>query len=316
MSEDLFTRRKNEGRTNTVIPYIIAGLASLLAMLIMYTLFVPKNSQSTSNTNEESANPLLKAISVIGNDLYKSLPAGFVKSTQGEKKQFPRIESLIVRSGNPWNLKAQEFVTTQYVAAVLGFLASWVIFFAVNTAVSVPWWIIVPLTTIFAFMIPKIKYKEQAKSRDLEFKRQLPEALDLLIISLSSGRTFSHALREIIPNMQDSVLKEEFRNIVKNLDSGYTLKESLDDFATRAPNEGIETFVRSVQSATEVNAPLVETLESRAEASRQEFFDIIHQKTAQLESKIFLILTPLIMPAVMLIAIAPSVSSMLETLGG
>lgn len=283
----------------------------------MYYFLVPKNETNTSNNSaEESSNPLLKAINVIGNDLYKSLPAGFLKEQRGVKKKYPREESLITRSGNPWNLTAQEFVTMRYVAGFLGFLASWVVFFAVNTAIAIPWWVIVPLTTIFAALIPQIKYTEQAKNRDLEFKRQLPEALDLLIISLSSGRTFSHALREVIPNMQDSVLKEEFRNIVKNLDSGYTLKESLDDFATRAPNEGIETFVRSVQSATEVNAPLVETLESRAEASRQEFFDIIHQKTAQLESKIFLILTPLIMPAVMLIAIAPSISSMLQTLGG
>ena len=283
----------------------------------MYYFLVPKNEINISNNSaEESSNTLLKAINVIGNDLYKSLPAGFLKEQRGVKKKYPREESLITRSGNPWNLTAQEFVTMRYVAGFLGFLASWVVFFAVNTAIAIPWWVIVPLTTIFAALIPQIKYTEQAKNRDLEFKRQLPEALDLLIISLSSGRTFSHALREVIPNMQDSVLKEEFRNIVKNLDSGYTLKESLDDFATRAPNEGIETFVRSVQSATEVNAPLVETLESRAEASRQEFFDIIHQKTAQLESKIFLILTPLIMPAVMLIAIAPSISSMLQTLGG
>lgn len=300
-----------------MIYYIIAGLAALLIALIMYYFLVPKNETNISNNSaEESSNPLLKAINVIGNDLYKSLPAGFLKEQRGVKKKYPREESLITRSGNPWNLTAQEFVTMRYVAGFLGFLASWVVFFAVNTAIAIPWWVIVPLTTIFAALIPQIKYTEQAKNRDLEFKRQLPEALDLLIISLSSGRTFSHALREVIPNMQDSVLKEEFRNIVKNLDSGYTLKESLDDFATRAPNEGIETFVRSVQSATEVNAPLVETLESRAEASRQEFFDIIHQKTAQLESKIFLILTPLIMPAVMLIAIAPSISSMLQTLGG
>lgn len=282
----------------------------------MYYFFVPKHNKEVSTSTEESSNPLLKAINVIGNDLYKSLPAGFIKEQRGVKKQFPRVESLIVRSGNPWNLTAQEFVTMRYVAGFLGFLASWVIFYAISTAILIPWWIIVPLTTLFAAMIPQITYTEQAKNRDIEFKRQLPEALDLLIISLSSGRTFSHALREVIPNMQDSVLKEEFKNIVKNLDSGYTLKESLDDFATRAPNEGIETFVRSVQSATEVNAPLVETLESRAEASRQEFFDIIHQKTAQLESKIFLILTPLIMPAVMLIAIAPSISSMMQTLGG
>lgn len=297
-------------------PYIIAGLAALLIGLVLYALFVPKNENGPDVFDQDSSNPLLKAMNILGNDLYKSLPAGFVKENQGEKRTNARVESLLTRSGNPWDLTAQEFISMRYIAGLLGFLASWVVYFAVNTAINIPWWIIVPLVTLFAAMIPTIKYNEQAKNRDLEFKRQLPEALDLLIISLSAGRTFASSLRGVLPNMQDSVLKEEFKTIVKNLDSGYTLKESLDDFASRSPNEGIETFVRSVQSATEVSAPLAETLETRAEASRQEFFDIIHQKTAQLESKIFLILTPLIMPAVMLIAIAPSISSMLETLGG
>lgn len=295
-------------------PYILAGLITLLVMLIGYILFVPKNETGLTTEVDKDTNPLLKVINTIGNDFYKSLPKGFINEGR-QKKPHPRIEALIVRAGNPWNLTAEEFNTIQYVAAFIGFLSSWVVWYGLSTVISLPWFVVVPLVTLFAFMIPRIKYNEQAKNRDLEFKRQLPEALDLLIISLSGGRTFPHALREIMPTMQEGVLKEEFTTVIKGLDTGKTLKEVLDDFATRAPNEGIETFIRSVQSATEVNASLVDTLAARAAASRQEFFALIHEKTAKLESKIFMILTPTMMPAVLIVAVAPSIVSMLETLG-
>lgn len=295
--------------------YIIAGLVAALAFLILYTLFVPKGKARDFESDIEAIDSkILKMSSIIGSNFYSSLPAGLIKENK-RQKTYPRIESLIIRSGNPWNLTAQEFVTIQYVAAFLGFILSWPIWLLFSLFIGIPFWVVVPAVTVFSFMIPKIKYNDAAKSRDLEFKRQLPEALDLLIISLSGGRTFERSVRDVIPNMQDGILKDEFRTIIANMDTGRTLQESLNDFASRAPSESIVTFVRAIQSATEVNSPIIETLESRAEESRQEFFALIHQKTAQLESKIMIGLTPTLMPAALILALAPSLYGMLQSLG-
>lgn len=296
-------------------PYIIGALAGLLLFLVLYTLFVPKGEARPIENNLEAAdNKLLKFVGTIGSDFYSSLPAGLIKA-QKRKTTNPRIESLIVRSGNPWKLKADEFVLVQYIGGFLGFLASWLVWLFLLLFISVPFWIVVPAVTIFSFMIPRIKYNEQAKKRDLEFKRQLPEALDLLIISLSGGRTFAQSLRDIIPNMQDGILKDEFQTIISNMNVGKTLQESLNEFALRVPSESITTFVRAVQSSTEVDSPIIDILKSRAEESRQEFFAMIHEKTAQLESKIFMLITPTLLPAILLVAVAPSIASMLQTLG-
>lgn len=297
-------------------PFIIGGLVAIIASLVMYAMFMPKgnNGQVFNTEDAKDSGTLLRIMSSIGNDFFNALPEGIVDKSK-RRTVNPKVESLIVRSGNPWNLNASEFVFLQYLGAFLGFITGWIAWFGISVFTDVPWFVVVGLVTIFAFFIPKIKYRDQAKARDLEFKRQLPEALDLLIISLSGGRTFAQSVREIIPNMNESVLKEEFKNIVKSVDTGKTLNEALDSFADKAPNESILTFVRSVQAATEVNAPLVETLEARAEASRQEFFALIHEKTAQLESKIFMALTPTMMPAVLIIAVAPSAFSMMSTIG-
>lgn len=297
---------------------IIGVLMAVLSALVIYAIFVPKSSKRFTPDNEEEAstNPMLKFISSIGDDIYASLPSAFDK-VDDNRSSNPRIDSLIVRSGNPWGLTTQEFIAFKYISAFLGFILGWGVWAVVAKVLGMglPWYIVVFGVTLLCYYIPNTKYNDQAKKRDLEFKRQLPEALDLMGISQAGGVTFASALRDVIPNMQDGVLKAEFTNMTKILDSGGSLKSALDEFASRAPNDGVLTFVRSVQSANEVDAPMGEILDSRAKASRDEFFALVHQKTAQLESKIWMILSPTLLPAVIIIAVAPSASAMFESMG-
>lgn len=299
-------------------PLIIAGLAALTVMLVLYAILIPKGGNGkkfdTNRSEDDEVSGLVKFMGNMGNELYEALPEGMIKESK-RRNVNTRIESLLIRSGNPWKLKADEFKFIRYIAGFLGIFAGVGAWALLNLFITAPWFLVVPAVAVFCYYIPKIKYNEQAKLRDIEFKRELPEALDLLIITLRGGTSFETGLRSIIPNMTDGILKNEFKNIVKSLDSGKSVNEALEDFANRAPNDGILTFVKSVQSSLEVNAPLVEVLTARAEASRQEFFALINQKTAMLESKIFMILTPFLMPAIMLVSIAPSAASLVGSIG-
>lgn len=296
----------------------ISVLIAMITLLILYTFLVPKNGNmyiSNDDNNDKNRNPLLKMSTSITNDFYAALPAGIIKNKKKKRTLNPKLESLITRSGNPWGLKASEFLNFQVALGIIGLLAGAGIAFLLQGMIAVPWWVIALVSGILGFYIPHIKYTEDANKRDLEFKRQLPEALDLLIISLAGGRTFEVALREIIPNMKAGVLKEEFRNIVKQLNAGTSLDVALDNFAERAPNQSIEAFIKSVKMATEVNSPLIETLEARADASRKEFFALIQEKIAQLPSKISMALAPTFLPAVLIVSVAPSIMSMMNSLG-
>lgn len=288
----------------------IGLLMGLLAAMIVYLVWAPKSSRRFQPDNQEQAanNPMLKFVAAIGNDLYGAMPEAFDR--QNMRREHPRVESLLTRSGNPWNLTASEFVAFRYIAGFLGIILGSVLWLLTSGFIPLPWFVTIPAVALFCFFIPTLKYNAQAKQRDIEFKRQLPEALDLMTISLSGGSTFGQSLREVVPNMEEGILKVEFQNIVHRLNAGETLKSALDNFAERAPNDGVLTFVRSVQSATEVNAPLAEILESRAQASREEFFAMIHEKTAMLESKMWMVLSPTLLPAVIIISCAPSVASM------
>lgn len=295
------------------INYIIAALVAVLAFVTLYTFLIPKSTRRFNPGTEKSrsSNGALNLVSIIGDDFYAALPAAFDRKRQ--QKSDPRIESLLRRSGNPWEVTVEEFKSFQLIAAFLGFLISLPLTFAVIApATPIPWYLSILAITVFAFFIPRIKHMEMAQARDLQFRRELPEALELITISINGGSTFDRALKDVIPLMKDGLVKGEFVAMTRMINAGSSVHDALEAFAKRSPSDGVLTFVRSLQSALQVNAPLSEILESRAEASREEFFSLVNQKAAQLESMMFAYLTPTLLPALMLIAIAPSAHSLYQ----
>lgn len=296
-------------------PVVIAALAALAVALLAYAIFMPRNVTTFSPDNEEEAenNFMLRLTTKISSELYATLPANSMNQDNRKKNQ--RIEALLVKSGNPWGLKADEFIFFQYTAGLLGFAIGWLMWLPLDAILGLHWGIVVGFFTVLGFFIPKLKYYDVAKKRDLDFKRHLPESLDLIIISLSASNTFNQAVRESLPNMPEGVLKDEFIAMNQAVDTGKTMNQALEDFAKRAPNESIATFVKAVQEANELNVSLIKTLESRAHASRQEFFALIHNKTASLPSKMMGIITPTLIPALLIIVLLPAGMSLLDTLG-
>lgn len=296
-------------------PYVISALLALAAALLAYAFFMPRNTDTFAPENEEQSedNMILRLTTKISGELYTTLPA----SASNEKLKRPniKIEQLLKKSGNPWGLKAEEFKFFQYTSALIGFAVGWLLWLPLNAMLELHWAVVVGFCTFLSFFIPRLKYADTAKRRDIEFKRQLPEALDLLIISLSSGTTFQQAVRDSLPQMAEGVLKDEFNEMSKAIDTGRTIIQALEGFSKRAPNESIATFVKAIQEAIELNVPMIDVLESRAEASRQEFFSMIHAKTAALSSKMMGILTPTLIPALMILVLAPAGSSLASSMG-
>lgn len=296
-------------------PVVLATLVTTIFLLLAYAFFVPRRTDTFEPTIDPNTNDAraIKFVATIGQELHSSLPDFGMRKTP--KKPNQKLNNLIIKSGNPWNLTAHEFAFFQVATAFLGAVGGGLLWFLTSFTIEVPWFAVVGITTLLGYFIPYLKYTDQAKRRDLEFKRQLPDALDLIIISLSGGVTFPQAVRASIPNMNEGVLKEEFKSIINSIDTGRTLNEALDKFGERSPNDSIKTFVQAVKEANELDVAMEDVLASRAEASREDFFALINQKTAQLQSKMMAALTPTLIPAVIIIAVLPAAASIMSSFG-
>lgn len=291
----------------TIIPILIG----VITFLILYLLIVPRNGTYSNRERDKDDNALVKAASLLGNEIYAAMPDGAINR---KRSRHPRLEQIIRQSGNPWKVNEEEFIFITILATLGGFIIGWVAWWFVGYFNPLPWYIVVPLLTGLFGAMPYLQYREKAQDRDLAFKKQLPPALDLIVISLAGGRTFEGALKESIPNMEDGVLKDEFLSLLTAVELGKPLNEALGNFKERAPNEGVRVFVQSVQEATALDVPLAEVLRSRAAASRQELFALIHEKVAALPTKLATVLTPTLTGALLIILMAPALITIMDIL--
>lgn len=278
-------------------------LIGALVFLILYLIFVPRTSSPPVRESSGNDNVLFKIANLLESEFYGALPEG---TRIRERSRHPKLEQIIRQSGNPWGVNEDEFIAISIFATIGGFIAGWGIWWFVGYFNPLPWWVVVPISTGLLGALPFLKYRELAQDRDLAFKKQLPQALDLIVISLAGGKTFEGALRESIPNMEDGVLKDEFEELLLAVELGKPLDTALGEFKERAPNEGVRVFVQAVQEATALDVSLTDVLRSRAAASRQELFALIHEKVSALPTKLMTVLTPTLSGALLIILMAPA----------
>lgn len=297
---------------------ILSLLISIVVGLILYSIFVPRRSQVFSPNNDEVArnNIILRMANVVGSEIYSALPE---QNRPSSKSTLDRTRMLLVRSGNPWLLNPQEFLFMRWVCAffglIIGSLFSSLLLlidfipipFIAHVAVAI-------LFGIVGFFFPYLHHNDRAKERDLAFKKELPEALDLILISVSSQKILRDAIRESVENMRPGVLRNEFVNVLRSVDSGRSMNEALDDFADRSPNEGVITFVNALKEATTMNVDITELMQSRAQSSRDELFSLVKIKAAALPTKINVVLMPAMLIAFMLTIASPVVFQLLSSL--
>lgn len=147
-----------------------------------------------------------------------------------------------------------------------------------------------------------------------EIEAQLPDALDLMTISMSAGSSFDAAIRCVADEM-DGALARGFRQVSE--EAGYTSRaEALKRLADRAQVPSLTVFVASLTQAEVTGSSLVEILRSQADVVRKQRRLAVEEKASALSAKMLLPMIAFIFPCFILIIATPMFFVLLEKLGG
>ena len=94
-------------------------------------------------------------------------------------------------------------------------------------------------------MLPGIWLDRKAKARKKEITEALPDAIDLLTISVESGLGFDPALMRVAEKW-DNALTREFARVLSEMRIGKAKREALREMALRVNVDDLSTFVGSV----------------------------------------------------------------------
>lgn len=298
-----------------ITPGIAALLAGLTVFLTLYVLFAPKKFEKaempTSDFKDVASEPN-SFDRYVRPALRNFLPQTPFQASMS-KEDRDKIAELLLRSGNPWKIRPEEYRGTQILFLFIGVVAGIVLaFFDLIPLGGVPPVALIPVLGIVGYLIPYSVHNTQKESRVKEIQKQLPEALDLLVITLASGQNFDPALRSVVPRIPDGLLKEELSRTVLEIKSGRSLDRALTDFADRSASDDSASFAKAVVQAQKLGADVTTTLELQAVSARRSYEARLEKKIAKLSTTMFIPLIGTMLPAMLGIFTAPALVQMSE----
>lgn len=223
-----------------------------------------------------------------------------------------RITALLSRAGNPWRVTPEEYVAVRILAVVFGVMIF--LFATVVGYLQMSIGISVGLGVLVGYLLPEqlLKGKWNARRRDLE--TTLPEALDMLRICLNAGYNFSNGLEQTVKLLPEGATRSELNRVTSELRAGRTTEQALQGLANRCPTDGVESFVRVISQAQATGVDIASTLSFQAEETRAEYERQVDARAQKMQTTLFFPIIGLLLPVLMIIMFAPSVSTLQDAL--
>lgn len=293
---------------------LIALFSAITVFFILYAIYAPVVRKETKDevrsdffgehTPEyDTGDSLGKYVRPILNNFLPQLPK--LPLTVDSRKG---LDNLIIKSGNPWKINSEEFLGLTIALGILGLLIG-----AAISAIDVlpeylPPLVLILFTTLALAALPYSQYNSKKESRTKAIEKELPEALDLLVITINSGQVFEFALEQVTKMLPEGMLRTELTKVVVELNAGSTLERALIDLRTKFDSEDMESFTKAVIQTSKLGSDVTETLTQQANYVRENWKARIERKIARLETTIFIPLVVTMLPAFMVTFIAPTMS--------
>jgi tight adherence protein C len=166
------------------------------------------------------------------------------------------------------------------------------------------------LTGGAGFLAPTVWVRCRGAARSREFRRALPDALDVLVICLRAGLGIQAAVAEYAGSAS-GMAGEAFRRYLADLALGRTPEDGLAEMTRRYPGEDLAAVMAGLAQAINLGSPLAEVLEEQAAHLRTLALRRAEEAARRLSARLVLPLVAFIFPQVFIIGLGPVVLRLL-----
>ena len=161
------------------------------------------------------------------------------------------------------------------------------------------------LFAFFGFMLPDIFVSMKARSRRDEIRAELPDALDLLAVSVEAGLGFDAAITKLTEHM-DGPLVDEFALALSEMRIGETRQNALQKMVDRVQAPELAAFVRALIQADQLGISLGRILRVQATDTRNKRQAAAEERAMKAPIKMLFPTALFIFPAMFLIILGPA----------
>ena len=306
-----------------LLPIILAGVAAGAIILIAYGL-----------AGNRTADPVQARLSQLGTMQAQTLEElelqqPFVERTVRPLAQrlsrivlrrtstsfMERTEQRLAQAGNPGQIRVTEWLGVKVIAsgigAVVGFLIG-LLLLGTGPVIAIA----VGAAGIgIGYIAPEFWLSRRVKARQKQIVLEIPDALDLLTISVRAGLGFDAALGKVVEKLHGP-LPDEFRRALAEIRMGKARREALRDIIPRTEVPALTNFIGAILQAEQLGVSISKVLQVQSEQLRIDRRQRAEEAAQKAPIKMLFPLIGCIFPSLFIVILGPAIILIIRGLGG
>jgi len=169
------------------------------------------------------------------------------------------------------------------------------------------------LATAYLVYGADLKLNRQIEKRRSAVVRQLPDILDLLVISVEAGLGFEQAIDRTVDSVP-GVLSDEFRRMLNEIQAGMNRADAMRALEERVGSPDFRSFVLAVLQADTFGVSIGRVLRAQADEMRIRRRQLAQERAMKAPVKMLIPMVFCIFPALFVIVLGPAVINIRDNL--
>ena len=233
----------------------------------------------------------------------------FARSDQND-----RIRHRLELAGNPPNWDVDRVIAFKMLGLIAGFVigVALPLLFQAGSLPTIGFAVAFSLAGYFA---PNLAIYQLGYNRTEQMRRELPDALDLLTISVEAGLAFDAALSQVARNTTGP-LAEEFFRVLQEMQIGLGRAEAMRALGERTDLPELRGFVTAMVQADSFGIPIASVLRVQAREMRIKRSQRAEELAQKVPVKILFPLIFCILPALFIVILGPAAITIFHSFSG
>ena len=222
------------------------------------------------------------------------------------------LRERLAAAGAGDSLTPADFVSIRFVLVVLGAGGGLLVGGAIGTVTATV--LLCVALAVSGYVLPGALLDRRARARRERVDDALPDALDLLAVTVEAGLGLYGAIAKVVESTQGP-LAEEFALCLAEMRVGESSSGALKRLAARVGSSEVRSMARTMIQGEELGLSLAKTLRGLADDARRRRHAVAEERAAKAPVKMLFPAALFIFPALFIVILGPAVLTLRTFLG-
>jgi len=223
-----------------------------------------------------------------------------------------QTEKRLAMAGNPGDMRVSDWLGMKALASGAAFGVFFLLFGLLggNLVLGLGLGLV---GLVGGYIFPEFWLGGRVRKRQKLILLGLPDALDLLTISVRAGLAFDAALGKVVEKMKGPLV-DEFRRALAEVRVGKARRDALRDIVPRTDVQPLTNFIGAIIQAEQLGVSISKVLQVQSEQLRIERRQRAEEQAAKAPIKMLFPLVGCIFPSLFIVILGPAIILIMENL--